>query len=280
VNEQRKLIWRIVAWPARFWKRFISPFMPPACRFEPTCSVYAAEAIERHGLRGVWLAFVRLLKCQPFHPGGFDPVPGSPEDALGIERLKERLVGFEPRLLEGDRRAAVAVIFRPGAAGAEVLLIHRAEDERDPWSGHLSFPGGRVDPSDVDPRAAALRETLEEVGLDLGVHAKEIGRFSDLTAVAHGRMMGLVIEPFAFELMGSPELSLNSEAQAALWLPLADLVDQSRRSSMAYTIAGREVQLPRYMIGERVLWGLTLRMLDEVIEVLTGKAATDWPEGR
>jgi 8-oxo-dGTP pyrophosphatase MutT (NUDIX family) len=207
-------------------------------------------------------------------------VPGSPKDALGIERLKEHLVGFEPRLLEGDRRAAVAVIFRPGAAGAEVLLIHRAEDERDPWSGHLSFPGGRVDPSDADPRAAALRETLEEVGLDLGVHAKEIGRFSDLTAVAHGRRMALVIEPFAFELMGSPELSLNSEAQAALWLPLADLVDQSRRSSMAYTIAGREVQLPRYLIGERVLWGLTLRMLDEVIEVLTGKVAVDWPEGR
>lgn len=54
--------------------------MPPACRFEPTCSVYAAEVIERHGLFGVWLAIVRLLKCQPFHPGGFDPVPGSVTD--------------------------------------------------------------------------------------------------------------------------------------------------------------------------------------------------------
>ena len=70
--------WRLVALPARGWKRFISPFMPPACRFEPTCSVYAAEAIERHGLRGVWLAVVRLLKCQPLHPGGFDPVPDAP----------------------------------------------------------------------------------------------------------------------------------------------------------------------------------------------------------
>jgi len=76
-------IWRVVAWPARIWKRFISPFMPPACRFEPTCSVYAAEAIERHGLWGVWLAVVRLLKCQPFHPGGYDPVPGSSEAEVG-----------------------------------------------------------------------------------------------------------------------------------------------------------------------------------------------------
>ena len=67
--------WRIAATPLRWYKRFISPLMPPACRFEPTCSVYAAEAIERHGLYGVWLAVKRILKCQPFHPGGYDPVP-------------------------------------------------------------------------------------------------------------------------------------------------------------------------------------------------------------
>jgi putative membrane protein insertion efficiency factor len=69
------MFWRIVAYPIRLYKRFISPFMPPACRFEPTCSVYAAEAIETHGLYGVWLALLRILKCQPFHPGGYDPVP-------------------------------------------------------------------------------------------------------------------------------------------------------------------------------------------------------------
>ena len=59
----------------RFYKRWISPLLPSACRFHPTCSEYAMEAIQHYGvLRGVWLGVLRLLKCHPFHKGGFDPV--------------------------------------------------------------------------------------------------------------------------------------------------------------------------------------------------------------
>jgi putative membrane protein insertion efficiency factor len=60
----------------RGYKRFVSPVLPPACRFVPTCSEYAAEAVEKHGvLRGGTLAVRRLVRCGPWHPGGFDPVP-------------------------------------------------------------------------------------------------------------------------------------------------------------------------------------------------------------
>jgi uncharacterized protein len=59
----------------RFYKASVSPLLPPACRFMPTCSEYALEAIERYGaLRGGWMGLRRLLRCHPFHPGGFDPV--------------------------------------------------------------------------------------------------------------------------------------------------------------------------------------------------------------
>jgi uncharacterized protein len=60
----------------RFYQRWISPYIPPSCRFFPSCSEYAAQAVTRYGVfRGGWLAVRRLLRCHPFHPGGYDPVP-------------------------------------------------------------------------------------------------------------------------------------------------------------------------------------------------------------
>ncbi|MDP4096766.1 membrane protein insertion efficiency factor YidD [Paenibacillus sp. P96] len=67
---------RIAQGPIRFYRRVISPLKPPTCRFYPTCSAYALEAIEVHGpVHGSWLAAKRICKCHPFHPGGLDPVP-------------------------------------------------------------------------------------------------------------------------------------------------------------------------------------------------------------
>jgi uncharacterized protein len=67
---------RVALAALRGYKRFVSPLLPPACRFSPTCSEYAAEAVEKHGvLRGGTLAVGRLVRCGPWHPGGYDPVP-------------------------------------------------------------------------------------------------------------------------------------------------------------------------------------------------------------
>ena len=60
----------------RFYRKFISPLFPPSCRFQPTCSQYSLEAVEKFGVwKGSWLAITRILRCHPFNPGGYDPVP-------------------------------------------------------------------------------------------------------------------------------------------------------------------------------------------------------------
>ena len=67
---------RLAIFLLRFYKRFLSPLLPPMCRFEPTCSVYTLQAVDTYGaLRGIWLGIRRLARCHPFNPGGWDPVP-------------------------------------------------------------------------------------------------------------------------------------------------------------------------------------------------------------
>ena len=71
-----RVIKRVMLALIRFYRRQISPALPPSCRFTPTCSQYAVEAIEKYGaLKGGYLAIRRILKCHPLHPGGYDPVP-------------------------------------------------------------------------------------------------------------------------------------------------------------------------------------------------------------
>jgi uncharacterized protein len=66
---------KVVIAALSFYKRVISPFVPAACRYRPTCSEYMLEAVEKYGVRrGVWMGTLRLLRCHPFHQGGFDPV--------------------------------------------------------------------------------------------------------------------------------------------------------------------------------------------------------------
>ncbi|MDR2051698.1 MAG: membrane protein insertion efficiency factor YidD [Deltaproteobacteria bacterium] len=72
----KKYIRFLVILPIRIYQRCVSPFIPPSCRFYPTCSAYAAEAVAVHGVfAGLWLALRRILRCHPFNAGGWDPVP-------------------------------------------------------------------------------------------------------------------------------------------------------------------------------------------------------------
>ena len=182
-------------------------------------------------------------------------------------RLTARVPRTEP---EGGRQAAVAAVLRERdpQLGAEVLLIRRAERVGDPWSGHMAFPGGRRDPSDADLLATALRETREEVGLDLSAHARLLGRLDDVDAVARGQRVGMVIAPYVFALHGDAPLALgDGEVAEALWAPVRPLYEGVSRTTYPYVHGAVRYELPAHRVGERVVWGLTYHMLEALFHV-------------
>jgi len=189
-----------------------------------------------------------------------------------VDLVRQRLASLAPKSsVEAGRRAAVAMILREGQHddGAEILFIRRAEDPRDPWSGHMAFPGGRHDPEDGDDLfVTATRETAEELGLDLGVHAEPLGRLPDLPAIARGRPVGMVIRPYAFALRGAPLLAPNHEVAEVVWAPLGALARGELRATHPYVHEGRRLELPAHRVGERIVWGLTHQMVETFLDLL------------
>lgn len=167
-----------------------------------------------------------------------------------------------------SQRAAVALVLRETARGLELLFIRRAEDPRDPWSGHTAFPGGRSEPEDADIVATATRETLEELGLDLGRDAERLGALDEVQAISRMRRLDLAISPFVFRLRRPARLEPSAEVRSVHWLPLEDLVSERHRSTMSHEHQGESFQLPCLRIEGLVIWGLTFRMFVELQERL------------
>lgn len=187
-----------------------------------------------------------------------------------LEEIRSALRRHEPATstIPGTREAAVAVVLRPARRGTpDLLLIERARHEADPWSGQMAFPGGRVDPGDPDRRAAAERETLEEVGLSLA-DAEPLGRLDDLEPRSIGRNE-LVISAFVYHLESPGVLRPNYEVETALWVPVAELLDPARQVDVAFPPGGASHPGIRVGASQRhVVWGLTLRFLEDLLRIV------------
>jgi 8-oxo-dGTP pyrophosphatase MutT (NUDIX family) len=196
-----------------------------------------------------------------------------------LDRIRRALDAHEPELRDAPRRAGVAVVLRPTDAGPDVLLIERAEHPQDPWSGHMAFPGGRVDPDDPGPRAAAERETSEEVGVDLAP-AELLGQLDDLEGRHAGRPAGLVISAFVYRLDEPPPLTPNHEVREALWVPLRDLRDPERHIDYRSPRYGEGMPaFPGIVVGHperHVVWGLTYRFLEGLLELVGAPLPDRW----
>lgn len=191
-----------------------------------------------------------------------------PEQAL-IERISEELGRRSPvRAAPGtyDTEAAVSLMLRPTGAGLEFLAIKRAESEGDPWSGHMALPGGRRDPGDADLWVTAVRETWEEIGVDLSQVGRLLGRLDDV-APRTRRIPAIAIAPFVVAVQADVVAQTSSEVERAVWVPLDVVVEEKHRGSMTLkTIPDREYPTIEY--EGHVIWGLTFQILGQFEMVL------------
>lgn len=148
-----------------------------------------------------------------------------------------------------------------------VLLMKRAERAGDPWSGHVSFPGGRVAREDASTRAAALRELQEETGFDPAGRVEAIGRLSDVLTKEHARPLPMVVSPYVYRTPQALRLKPGIEAAELRWVPLSWLSDPLRRQTLIWRVAGLRVPAPCIDLDGARLWGLSLMMTRELLRV-------------
>ncbi len=182
------------------------------------------------------------------------------------EDLRRVLLPVE--LAEAELRAkpaaAVMVLLRSEGSRLDALLGVRARREHDPWSGQIGWPGGRHRDADGSLLATALRETREEVGLDLEGRAEILGH---MPPRAPGNRLDLLVVPFVAFAKEPLEPVVGPEMESAFWVPLPDLPASWGRTSVLTSIG--ELRVPAYLWDGRVIWGFTYRVLEELL-VLVG----------
>lgn len=185
--------------------------------------------------------------------------------------IKQRLAHFhkEPAGFEPQAgRAAVAIILREGVDATEMLMIRRAVREGDPWSGHMGFPGGRRDPGDASNLQCALRETAEELGVDLVQCGTQLGELTDVNTGWRADRPEMLVTPFVFQVTDVPAMSPNHEVAEVVWVPLDFLMQQDKRESMEWEWKGKKMETDSYLYASYRIWGLSLMMIDEMLMVL------------
>lgn len=181
-----------------------------------------------------------------------------------IVRLLHSLAAHPGREVEaesGVRRAAILLVLRRRDDGQpEVLMIKRADAEGDPWSGHIALPGGRMEPSDVDLSATAIRETREETGVDVARDGRLVGCLDDLMPRSP-TLAPLVIRPFVALVRANVRIEASPEVAEAFWVPLSVLVAPAAWGFGTVYVRGVDRRVPVFQHGQHTVWGLTERVL-------------------
>jgi 8-oxo-dGTP pyrophosphatase MutT (NUDIX family) len=186
-----------------------------------------------------------------------------------LELIRSRVGGHTPRLAAAEDHhfeAAVAiVVHQEPNESLELLFIERAIHEGDPWSGQMAFPGGRREPRDPHLERTAARETHEEVGIRLEA---PIGRLDDFEGSRASQQQKIVVAPFVYEIRCRPEITVSSEVQSAVWIPIAHLLDPRSARSYRFERSDFGGTFPAVEYRGYTVWGLTYRILQDFFALL------------
>jgi 8-oxo-dGTP pyrophosphatase MutT (NUDIX family) len=195
-----------------------------------------------------------------------------------LGRLTSGLDPVDASAIAGDGtiHAAVILLVRPPAVGgqvdgsAEMLFIRRAEREGDPWSGHIAFPGGRPAAGDADLLAVAVRETAEEVGIDVRLGGRVLGRLPTVEPLSQ-RLPPVDVTPFVAAAPGGVDANPDpGEVERAFWIPLASLLSTGRSAVVRHVVRGGPREWAAYPSPAGPIWGITERILTGFLALAAG----------
>jgi len=172
-----------------------------------------------------------------------------------IEKLSNSL---DPKLEAQDADAAVALILKIENQETEVLFVKRAEYPSDPYSGQIALPGGKRSLQDKNLKQTVVRETLEEINVNLLESCRFLGTMNVLESTLRPKMNVL---PFIALLIHEPLIKLNNELQDYIWIPVGRLYQHESTVKFSFGI------FPAFIVDSVVIWGLTYRILKKLINV-------------
>ena len=175
-----------------------------------------------------------------------------------IQALSRKLNANEPSAGQ-LRQASVAVILTEPESPS-VLLIRRADQVDDPWSGQVAFPGGKAQEEDRALKETAIRETREEVSIDLEQDADFLGYFTPFRT----HTGTLDVFPAVFLLKKRVKVHPNEEVSSYLWVKLEELTAEKARLSYRIDVGGRTREAPALLVDDYVVWGLTHRIISSL----------------